>query len=195
MKPLLSMKSSEPINNYGLSYSFDESDRVLRRQSMRRRESGEHCIRLYQGRRGDDQGFPLRKSALHFRNGSLMVLMPGTHRGDHDAGVRKKTAHRELGRGGCPVAGELPSCPLDLLARELLDRLFRHRDKEPATFLQRDEKRCRFDFNQSLPPADFQLAARLQTCFPSQFLGNHQTTDSIDGCFHGMKCTITFPIL
>lgn len=91
--------------------------------------------------------------------------------------------------------GELPTCPLDGLLRELLDRLIRHRDKEPATFLQFNGKRRRLDFNQSLSPTDFQLGARLKSCFLPQFLRDHQTPSSIDGCFHGIKYTIGFPIL
>lgn len=75
--------------------------------------------------------------------------------------------------GGRSVAGELPACPLDGLASESLDRLIRHRDKEPATFFQLDRKRRRLDFNQSLPPADLQLGARQQACFSPQFLGNY----------------------
>ena len=35
--------------SFGEKAGIDESDRVLRRQSMRRRESGEHCVRLNQG--------------------------------------------------------------------------------------------------------------------------------------------------
>ncbi len=101
-----------------------------------------------------------------------MVFMPGAHRGDHDAGIREKTTHIGLGRGS-PVAGELSACPFDGLAREGFDRLIRHCDKEPTTFLELDEKRCRFNFNQSLPPADLQFGAWPEPCFPPQFLGNH----------------------
>ena len=92
--------------SFGEKAGLDQSDRVPRRQSMGRRESGEYCVGLDQSWRGDDQRFPLRKSALHLRNGSLMVLVPRTHSGDHDASVGEKATHTGLGGGGS-VAGEL----------------------------------------------------------------------------------------
>ncbi len=89
--------------------------------------------------------------------------------------------------------GELSACPFDGLTRERFDRLIRHRNKEPTTFLELDRKRCRLNFNQSLPPANLQLRAWLEPCFSPQFLRNHQTTGSINGCFHGIKYTIFAP--
>ena len=92
------------------------------------------------------------------------MLMPGAYRGDHDAGIGEKATHAGLGGGGS-IEGQLSACLFDGLVRESLDRLRRRRDKEPATFLQLDGKRCRLDFNESLPPANFQLGAWLEPCF------------------------------
>ncbi len=125
---------------------------------MGRRESGEHGVRFYQGWRGDDQRFPHRKPALHLPNGPFMVLMPAAHRGNHDAGVGEKTTHMVL--GGWSVSAKLSARPLNRLAREFLDRVIWYRDKEPTAFLKFDGKRCRLDFNQSLPPSNLQLGTR-----------------------------------
>jgi len=121
-----------------------------------------------------------------------MVLMPGAHRGDHDAGVGKKTTHMRLGGGGCSVTGELSSCPLDLLVRELLDRLIRHGDKEPTTFLQFDGKRCWLDFNQSMPPADLLAAILLPAAVPWELPNDrqHQWLFSWYAIYHGSSHSV-----
>ncbi|MHC9062289.1 hypothetical protein ACYX34_06325 [Nitrospira sp. CMX1] len=51
--------------------------------------------------------------------------------------------------------------PLDGLAREVRDWPIRHGNKEQATLLRLDGKRCRLDFNQSLPLADLYRYTKL----------------------------------
>ncbi len=98
----------------------DDGQGVLRRQPMGWRKSSEHRICFDQGRRGDDERFPLCNSAFHLRDRALMMLMPGAYRGDHDAGIGEKATHAGLG-GGCSIAGQLSACLFDGLVRESLD--------------------------------------------------------------------------
>jgi hypothetical protein len=75
--------------------------------------------------------------------------------------IKQKSKPSSSLQGSQPAAYELSACPLEGPVCESLNRLIWYFDKEPATFLQLDEKRCRLDLNQSLPPANLQLSARL----------------------------------
>ena len=90
--------------------------------------------------------------------------------------------------GPFPTQG--PTRPLDRLGREDPDVPLRNCYEQPTLAHQLDRQRGRLDLDATVPEPHLEEHSRFQARFSPNLLGDHQSSGSIDGSFHGTDLTM-----